>query len=84
MNKQKYGNIVTVLKARRAGVNREMHRELKARFSQYDAWRRDWYQSHNFGGGEVLVHTHPIGDDGVLPALDQSQRVSYYVLRALI
>ena len=77
MTKQKYDNIITVLKARRAGVNKEMRRELKARFSQYDAWRRD-YQIYDFGGGEVLVHTPSIGDDGVLPALDQSQRVSYY------
>ena len=77
MTKQKYDNIITVLKARRAGVNKEMRCKLKARFSQYNAWRRD-YQIYDFGSGEVLVHTPSIEDDGVLPALDQSQRMLYY------
>ena len=77
MTKQKYDNIITNLKAKRAGVNREMHRELKARFSQYDTWQRD-YQIYDFGGGEVLVHTPSIQDDGELSTLDQSMCVLYY------
>ena len=77
MTKKKYDDILTVLKAKRAGVDCEMRHELKSRFSQYDAWRRD-YRIFDFGGGEVLVHTPPVGDDGIVPALDQSQRVSYY------
>ncbi len=52
--------------------------KLKARFSQYNTWRKD-YQIHDFGGGrEALVHAPAVREKGVLPALDQSQCVLYY------